>query len=248
MVPLDFFSHVYAVDLSEVTFPQDLLPLVEKLKGVMRFVNKVYPPGVIVDDGFTHTARLVAAIDLALEAAYRDYGRRMGTLHDLHESSGTKDYTLIELIDNPPLRKSKREEELVFAATLTRESDRHIINDYNRAGDFLRGGVGDLREITYTAMIVKLLDILEGDITLHRSLSTWAASDAYVSSSMPQAKSLMHGLCLCRNLQDLFRELDHTSSELGLQLLLAAESYIGHRWRRVDLDRVPDVIRSFFNL
>jgi hypothetical protein len=247
MVPQRFFEQVYETDLSTVEFPPDLLPWIVKLRGVMRFVNDVYPSGAIVNDGFEHTGRLVIAASLVLDAASRPYGCRMGCLHDLHESVGLKDYTLIELTANKGLRRQKRNEELSFAREYLSDTDQRIIAYYNMAGDFIREGRGDLREIPYIAMIVKLLDIIEGDVTLHRSLSAWAAGDAYDADLMPRRKDLLLGLCNSRELQERFTTLDHTSSELGLELLHATERYIGQLWCGIDLRRVPRSIREFYN-
>lgn len=256
------FDVLYAQDLTTVRPPADLPVEIEELIAglvkAIRFIHSAYPPTVVNNDSYEYTARMVLilqALNLFTGEDLQD-GVLMAWLHDLEEGVAEFEYTLVATTQQPDLRKKKRAAELAFAKQYLNSTvlgtDRYwrLYGYYNAAGDLVRllesGGMPNSTTVDRTAFLVKILDIVEGFCTLHRSLSRWAASDRYDASLMPPDDVLMIGLDKNRVMRQVLCRYDHPAAADAYQLLTATVQYVRQLWLERDCSNVPWCVREYF--
>lgn len=168
-------------------------------------------------------------------------GERMLWVHDIPEIR-TGDLLVVETVENPQLAVDKEALETETARQLLHPIDYELFLRFNKAGNFWKGsGTADR-----TALGVKLVDILDGNIVFHERISEfckWAGFDvlhprvdASFKYAFDQRKTLLQQM-----------ELVPGSKDWLINLIKLQFAFIFNAWRDVEASNIPPVLREEFS-
>ena len=165
------------------TIPDDLAALIAQLKDVQRFGHPNYPVNVFHDNVFEHVCRCITFLNqLEIDDDMRNIMTRMLWIHDIPEIF-TKDYTVLQKIEDPELVIRLDQEEAKIVADIFTPSDQVLMRDFNQASAFWKGK-SDIKT-SVAAKYVKLIDHIDGIITFHWQLTDWIMTSKYKEELLP---------------------------------------------------------------
>ncbi len=240
----------FLLDLNDgrdlLSLPSDLAHFELPMTRVARFHDLEYPPGIIVNNLLVHKRRGVWIIR-KLKQILRDFldwqalnqlltpellaeTERTFWLHDIAETVDVKDATLFAKYHNRCMAEIIREQERAFAKKHFVAEDQRLIAAYEAAGDYLKHGEGSPANLTPAAVLAKVVDLVEGSITFHRALSTWASDPEFYPGWLPSDPKLVFGLDLQIEIDHRLKSLPPDKQSVGRILILSSMLAIGTMW------------------
>ena len=225
--------------------------ILEAGKAVKRFTGNDLPPGVVIDDVYSHTIRTYRLADLLpLEEDVKLPVKRTVLLHDLPEiysaliSGKNRDITAPEKENNPQLERKVAENEKRTARIIFNEDELVLYLHFESADRYLKGELVPKRTVSTVGMISRIIDRVEAHLTLHYQLSEWALSDSYNMSQIVPDISLTFAF---REYAMIMKKIGEANllketAEVCTRLVTSQLEIVKSLWRQVDgLGReIPD--------
>jgi hypothetical protein len=243
----------YVSPLPDIPLPPSLRSQIEPLKRVWRFQNDEYPKGIIKDNVFDHKRRMWLIS--------RDYGlgyraERMALGHDTPENAylirrrNGRDPTSLAKAHDPALRALACKLEAAYAAEFLSLSDQRLLRAYGTAAHYLRGDTDSIKYLGSTALVVAVINVIDGNHVFHRDVSAWTAHPRFKRCIMPSERGLVFGLNgdarMLRRLEALparYRD----AVDFSRRLIITTLRDIHYWWFELDRPYIPPVIKQFFS-
>jgi hypothetical protein len=233
---------------TQQNIPDDLVDLVLQLREVKRFQSSCYPPGLIQDTVYNHVFRCVSLAE-TLSPLYQEPDfpvdlnllKRLLWLHDLVEIGLDADVLAPDKRQNPMLEAKTEKQEIATARRLLSSVDFKLWQTFETAKKVLQGDTHE--EVIIEALIARIIDVLDGNITFNRSLVRYLASRA-TPTTFPD-----HALTYAFETNNTYQHaLQHRPHWQSLSNLLVSERiYIQALWQAVTPSRIPPALKSHLN-
>lgn len=237
-------THAYLVTASSI--PSDLTAKVLALSDVKRFQFKEYPPNVIVDNTFTHVLKCIHLTHVLQTHLNQTLLERILWIHDIPELT-MGDVTVIEKSRSSPLNKRLEAQELVISKSMLSSSDQILLQQFNTASTFLKGQHAWDPELScFEALLAKLIDNAEGNMTFHYFITQWVNSDKFAYSLMPPTDSLIHTFVSNQRFKSIIQDtLPEEQALVASSLIKCVLENVLDMWNTVPLERVPSAIIKY---
>lgn len=237
--------------------PSDLIDLFVKTKKIKRFVSPHYANGIFKDTVYDHTMRCIRLANSLdkLNGDHLEECVRTLWVHDIVELAGTvnqdgsiTDFTTADIHYNPALFKMKGVSEVEFANKHFSSIDYHRFMAFERASEYLCGQSKELPASAKSALVAKVIDTIEGDLTFHRSLTKYCDLTDFLPTTLPPGEVMILGLKRCQQARERLTNINSDETILARWLLEQADLCIRHFWLHERPGRyVPAEVKRFFH-
>ncbi len=175
---------------------KSLLTILRSGIKVQRFTGDDLPKGVVIDNVYLHTLRLFSmAWNLPLSESIRDKVVETVLIHDLPEiftvlmQGGDSDTTAIQKEADLQLEEKVANRKMRAARILFDRRELELYQEFEKAWRLFRGEAEEAVPST-ASVLAALVDTIDANLTLHRSLSCWASSSDYNPDKIHPDRSL----------------------------------------------------------
>lgn len=228
----------------DVYMPSDLLPLILTSQNTLRFADGTYYEGIFFDNVKAHLFRcVIRAQNLILSQILdRNMLVRILWLHDLPETVSSADVTSIAKAADSRLEALLDEEELLFVTRNFTPEDQRLFLHFVVASEFLSVKSSGLKDIFPEALIARVIDIIDNNITFHFLLSRWLQSPRFDLTKIPPLKALEFTFLQYSTMKERILSLDedNPAKRVCLDLIDKQISSIRSLWLSVNPSRFPE--------
>ncbi len=232
----------------------ELRGILDKGKRINRFTGDDLPQDVVFDNVRDHILRCFdIAKSLAINQESQILLQKMILIHDLPEIENlfrlnlTADITAPVKKSNPDLAREVEEKEELVAREIFSEDEYLLYKMFEDGSNYFKKPNLN-KEFCEIGALAKLIDTVDPDLVLHRSLSEWAKTENYNPDILKSGMSLSYAFTHGISMMVYFNRASDSELRLtGLNLMDNHFKEIRMMWNLVtDLDiPLPDEIEEF---
>jgi len=154
--------------------PADIAGLVRQMRGIFRFVDAKYPPGIFDDNDALHTKRLVAMAEgtMGIKGVSLERLTRMLWIHDIPELEAGDIIAPVKAQNSSAVAEQERRS----AVRLLKPDDLALFDDFNQAGRFLKEDDCPSEGVSPEGLVANVMDKIDGNMYFHFALARWVSA------------------------------------------------------------------------